>query len=159
VTPVAVPSAPKAPDRSDFTAALTKALGEALHAHAGDLDAMAQRVRDRLPADQLAALQAWGGGGAVPADAVLLRAAPLVRCLTATWPVDVRQQRLEQATAAFGRELQKKPLPGSMWGSSFGCGCEIEDADGKTKESMIACGRGNVPPTSRRFLYFDTRTL
>lgn len=159
VTPIAAPPEPKAHDRSDFTTALTKALGEALRAHAGDLDAMAQLVRDRLPAEQLAALQAWSNGGAVPADAVLLRAAALVRCMAATWAPDVRSARLDLATAAFVRELRQKPLPGSLWGSAFGCGREIEDVDGKTAESMIACGRGAVPPASRRFLYFYTRTL
>jgi hypothetical protein len=158
VTTIALPPAPKAADRSDFTTALTKAFGDALYTHAGELDAMAQRVRDRLPPEQLAALQAWSDGGAVPADAVLLRTAALVRCMAASWATDVRQPRLDLAGAAHTRELLGKTLPGSLWGSSFGCGGEIVGVDGKTTESMIACGRGHVPPASRRFLYFYTKT-
>ncbi len=158
VTSIATPPAPKAPDRSDFTAALTKAFGDALRAHAGELDAMAHLVRDRLPADQLAALHAWSAGGAAPADAVLLRAAALVRCMAATWATAVRQKHLDLAAAAHTRELLGKTLPGSLWGSSFGCGSEIAGADGKTVESMVACGRGHVPKESRRFLFFYTKT-
>ncbi|MBL8755819.1 MAG: hypothetical protein JNK15_21155 [Planctomycetes bacterium] len=157
-TPVAAPPAPRRDDRTDFLEALDAASAAGFQIHAGGLDVLAQRVRDRLPAETFAALTKWSDGGPVPSDPILFRAAALVQCMAPSWPAAVRAERLQAAAEACRRELGNAPVPGSLWGRAFGCGSEIVGADGKTNESMFACGRGNVPPAARRFLFFYTRS-
>jgi hypothetical protein len=53
-------------------------------------------------------------------------------------------------TAAQAR-LKLKPVRGSKWASSGGCGVDVEGEDDNVG---IACGMGHTPELSRRFLYW-----
>jgi len=50
--------------------------------------------------------------------------------------------------------LVKRPVPGSAWASSSGCGTIVEGDD---NPRWAKCGMGHVPELSRRFLYFFTK--
>ncbi len=50
--------------------------------------------------------------------------------------------------------LVKRPVPGSAWASSGGCGTTVE---GDEHPQLSKCGMGHVPELSRRFLYFFTK--
>lgn len=59
-------------------------------------------------------------------------------------------QGARAVTAAQAR-LQLKPVRGSKWASSGGCGVRVEGEDDNVG---IACGMGHTPELSRRFLYW-----
>ncbi len=66
---------------------------------------------------------------------------------------DARQRdHLTTLLAASVRaRLLDRPIPGAPWARGHGCGTTIE---GDPRESRVACGMGNVPERSSRFLMF-----
>lgn len=57
--------------------------------------------------------------------------------------------------AAAQERLQKKPVRGSKWATSGGCGVSVE---GENDDVGYACGMGHTPALSRRFLYWFSKT-
>jgi hypothetical protein len=63
---------------------------------------------------------------------------------------------LDVLGSAAAARLTKRPIDGSRWAASSGCGTEIE---GDPQPVMIGCGMGHVPDKSRRFLHFFARSF
>lgn len=85
--------------------------------------------------------------GTVPAE--LLETAPaLVRAGARDRPAV-----LEQLAQSARERLVQRPLPGSYWATSWGCGVTVE---GREDNVLVGCGMGHVPQRSQRFLYWYT---
>ena len=96
------------------------------------------------------------GGGEVDNAAVLRAASTLYQRAQASAAAD-RAKLIAGLAAAVRAEVVSRPVRGSQWASSGGCGVTIEGlAD--DEQHMVACGMGHVPARSARFLYFFTRT-
>ncbi len=118
------------------------------------LAAQACRERQGLPHGDLQRLgelpQSLGELG--PAD---LDRAPALGLLAARSGDIVQHEHLSTLLAASVRaRLCDSPIPGAPWARTHGCGVTVE---GDTRNSRVACGMGNVPDRSSRFLMFYTR--
>ncbi len=85
--------------------------------------------------------------GEVPAE--LLETAPAIVRVGARGRAAIVAQLVQSAR----ERLVRRPLPGSYWATSWGCGVTVE---GRDDNVMVGCGMGHVPERSRRFLYWYT---
>ncbi|MCB9593294.1 MAG: hypothetical protein H6719_11235 [Sandaracinaceae bacterium] len=128
-------------------AILSASLEEAI---AGDAEMIARRARvaeHALDAALVQRVHAAIRRGTVPAE--LLEAAPAIVRAGARDRAPVLAQLAENAR----ERLVRRPLPGSYWATSWGCGVTVE---GRDDNVMVGCGMGHVPERSRRFLYWYT---
>lgn len=78
--------------------------------------------------------------------------APALTMLAARGGDALQREHMTALLAAAARaRLCERPIPGAPWARGYGCGVTVE---GAARQSRIACGMGNVPARSTRFLKF-----
>lgn len=115
------------------------------------LAAQACRERQGLPDADLQPLDSLPAslGELGPRD---LERAPALGLQLARSGDETQRFHLNTLLAASVRaRLCDSPIPGAPWARTHGCGVTVE---GDTRESRVACGMGNVPERSSRFLKF-----
>jgi len=118
------------------------------------LAAQACRERQGLPDADLQPLDALPAslGELGPRD---LERAPALALQLARSGDETQRFHLNALLAASVRaRLCDSPIPGAPWARTHGCGVTVE---GDTRESRVACGMGNVPERSSRFLKFYSK--
>lgn len=141
---------------TERNAQVARSLHAAVAPDKGALAARADAARATLEPGERAALDELFAGTAVPAPALLVRAAAVV-CMAAEAPRrggDRERLRTAVAAAASKTFLEQR-VAGSKWARSTGCGSTIEGE--KEREFMVACGMGHIPPLGERFLWFFTK--
>lgn len=118
---------------------------EAIAPNGSVLDARARAAAAALPSAEVRA--ARSNAASLTPEALVRAAAIVLR--------DARRgaPELERRLADAVRSEQLRP-EGTRWGSSYGCGVEIEGEAG----GMMACGMGHVPAKGARFLHFLSRS-
>jgi hypothetical protein len=146
-------------DAEDYEAQI-EAQNRAVDLEIAQFGALLQRaVREALPRVAVETADfgverlslAIGTGAAVEAREVLASARGLMRRAEGEGGA-VRAKLIAALAEAMRNEVIRKPIHGSRWASSHGCGTTIEGeaSDGR----MYACGMGHVPMKSARFLHF-----
>jgi hypothetical protein len=130
---------------------------QALLGNAGAVQARAAALRQQLDGTQLQLAQGIleGAVTGTPPPPTVMRLAPLLAAAMVGGGA-AAERRLTPVLAAAARAVYcRQRIPGSKWATSDGCGETIE---GEVDAEMVDCGMGYVPPKSRRFLYFFTKS-
>lgn len=134
-------------------------LHEAIAPNGSVLDSRARSAAAALPSAEVR--EARSNASSL-APAALLRAAAIVLrdARRGGGPVGPRRDpngipapEVERRLAEAVRSEKLRP-EGTRWGSSYGCGEQIEGEP----DSMVLCGMGHVPARSARFLHFLSRS-
>jgi hypothetical protein len=136
-------------------AQLSLLLRRALAPDRRTLDRRARQAQAALAIDEIAAVErAVMDGCGLELELADRAAALIARSAEESGP-SRRPALIALLAQAAAARLRDRPVPGSRWARSSGCGTVVEGEPELSR--MVACGMGHVPAKSQRFLYFFTQ--